>query len=628
MQPSSFDLETYIGTRSVFAPKIVCGAWSEGVGVRIGLREEAIQRFLAMCADPECLIVNTFLPFDVGCVLEAVKHDRAATRLVWDKLKSSGMVGIDICQQLLDVASDRLDHREHFGYSQTNIARWNGLEAEDKGVNPWRMYYSQLDGVAPELWPVGAREYVVGDATTPLAVYQKQLEENQTWVERAGYPVLHEAGAQTWSQVCLHLIAAHGMRVSPVRVRALRAQVDAHIAELAAPLHTAGLLRLEKGQYKRTIKNARARMTSVMSAQGKQPALTAKGGIALDEDACILSGDPLLVQYADYVSSSTLRSRVEDLEQGCDGLPIHTEFTSIRGTGRTSSRKPREPHAGTQQQNQPRAVGAREAYEPREGYCYLYGDVEAAEMHPLAQNTKIIAGYSKLGDLLNAGIDPHAYFAGVARLGGMSVAEVLARPDAKDMRSWAKPCNFGFPGGMGAEKFILFSRKQYGVLFTRDEAKHYKALWLQTFPEMAELGRYVEYLLGGRETCTVRLPIGGFVAGGKRYTAARNFFFQGPTAAGVKAGMNHTMYECYADWDSPLYGSRVCNEIHDELVLECPIGRQHEAGERLASIMKREFDPYCPDYPVQIDVIAATVWSKKAKRVVKNGRLEIWSPEV
>lgn len=265
--------------------------------------------------------------------------------------------------------------------------------------------------------------------------------------------------------------------------------------------------------------------------------------------------------------------------------------------------------------------------------CYLWGDFEAAEMHTLAQSSADEVGYSKLGELLNQGVDPHAYFAGRARLGltgdPKTIADaVLARDDAKDQRGWAKPCNFGLPGGMGWEKFILFSRKQYGVTFSEQEAKYYKDLWLRTFPEIGDLHRLVKRLLGRNQTCTVRLKRGGFIGGGKRFTAACNFFFQAPCAAGAKAALCHVAYECYCDPDSPLFGFRVWDLVHDELCLEGPIDRVHDAGMRLREIMEREFNRYTPDYPTGVEVIAGKNWSKSAKPLFKDGRLipGMWVP--
>jgi hypothetical protein len=714
MQLFSYDLETYVARRSEFAPRIVCGGWSrDGVTAEIGLREEAAAVFYHVLEhEPDTTVINQYIAYDLACELEAAAThpDRIVgaygavsrrVRLIWDALAAGRFVGVDICQQLLDVARGEglITWREKQGYNITNIARWNDIPADEKDDHAWRTYYAQVDGIRPELWPADAREYVLTDALLPHKILTAQMRENQKWIESYGHPVLHQAPENTWSQTTLQLTAAHGVRANPGRVERLARIVRGEIAGYARKLRhedtctltdlrpdqaqvstgcpgcrralptaeeaargeqgpVAPLLRWkrDKGEWRlsRNTANAAARMRRVCELAGRTVTMTEpskkfpQGQVQLDEDACVLSGDPVLEAYADYVGADVLRARVLDLEEAVRAnLPLHTSFTNVRATGRTSSRKPKPPHCGTQMQNWPRIEGARESLEPRalvwdpytESWvqgAFLWADFEAAEMHTLAQNCLDEVGYSKLGELLNKHVDPHAWFAGIARLGltGMSDKEiadlVMGREDAKDMRGWAKPCNFGKPGGMGNEKFVLFSRKQYGVTFSREEAAYYGALWFRCLPEVKDLHALVKRLLGRNETCTVRLKRGGFIGGGKRFTAACNFYFQAPCAAGAKAALNQVARECYADPDSPLFGFRPWNLVHDEICLEGPLYRIHEAGERLREIMEREFNKYTPDYPTGVEVIAGMNWTKQAKPLKDKttGRLipGVWVP--
>src|SRR3990172_11188659 len=654
MPYASFDFETHLSKRAEYAPRIASGSWAEWSGLAtdppspgaIGLRAESVAKFRELLSR-DVTLVNQFFAFDIAVMLEDAYKTAPECRVgkygpvpclvvqIWDALRAGRFVGVDVCQQLIDVAHGRLDQREHHGYGLANIARWNGIECEDK-EETWRLYYSQLAEISPEYWPEDARKYVLLDADLPLRILSKQLEENQRWIESYGHPVLHEAPAQTCAQTALYLVSAHGVRTNRARVEALRTKTTEHIASIQGRLQAAGLVRADGSK---DTKAAKARVKAAFEAQGKDVPLTvaAKGRkakkefvpqISTEEDTMILSSDPLLVDYADYSSSNTLLTRVEDLADGYE-LPLNVEFTSIRATGRTSARKPRAPHKGVQSQNDGQGSGVRECREPREGCAFLWADFEAAEMHTLAQNCKDEVGYSRLGDLLLEGVDPHAYFSGVALLGLTGTPKEIAdseigRDDSKTLRGWAKPFNFGKPGGMGNDKFRIFSRKQYGVTFSEAEAKHYGELWFRSFPEVKELHGIVKRLLGRKDTCTVRIKRGGFVAGGKNFPAACNFFFQAPAAAGVKAALCHVLYECYADPDSPLFGFRVWNLVHDELVLEGPIDRVHDAGERLRAIMEREFNFYTPSFPTPVEVISCNVWSKEAKPCFKDGKLALW----
>ncbi len=62
------------------------------------------------------------------------------------------------------------------------------------------------------------------------------------------------------------------------------------------------------------------------------------------------------------------------------------------------------------------------------------------------------------------------------------------------------------------------------------------------------------------------------------YTAACNTFFQGLGADGAKAALWDVTLRCYADETSPLYACRPVNFVHDQILMEVPLERAHEAG--------------------------------------------------
>lgn len=103
-----------------------------------------------------------------------------------------------------------------------------------------------------------------------------------------------------------------------------------------------------------------------------------------------------------------------------------------------------------------------------------------------------------MADIINAGVDPHRWFAGV-RAGIISgdtgftsdpekVKEVdrfLKEHVTKEQRGHAKAANFGLPGGMAAQKFYVTCREQGIKLSLADVAK-LRDLWISTFTEMKE----------------------------------------------------------------------------------------------------------------------------------------------
>ena len=67
------------------------------------------------------------------------------------------------------------------------------------------------------------------------------------------------------------------------------------------------------------------------------------------------------------------------------------------------------------------------------------------------------------------------------------------------------------------------------------------------------------------------------------------------------------------------------NFLHDEIMLEVPEERGHEAATQLAEIMVHEFNCFVPDVPVQASPQLMCCWSKNAKPVYDaQGRLVPW----
>jgi len=212
---------------------------------------------------------------------------------------------------------------------------------------------------------------------------------------------------------------------------------------------------------------------------------------------------------------------------------------------------------------------------------------------------------------------------------GITYEEAYARrkdPDVKGARQRVKPANFGFLGGMGVDKFILYSRAGYDVIFTRAEAEQIKAQWLEATPEARLYFRHINNLLAGRDICTVKQMRVDRYRGGVRYTDACNGLFQSLAADGAKAAMYAVSRACYADPGSALYRCRPWAFIHDEIIIEAPIERVHEAGKELGVIMEREFNKFVPDCPTTCEAVAMDRWSKNAvARYDSCGKLTIWS---
>jgi hypothetical protein len=61
------------------------------------------------------------------------------------------------------------------------------------------------------------------------------------------------------------------------------------------------------------------------------------------------------------------------------------------------------------------------------------------------------------------------------------------------------------------------------------------------------------------------------------------------------------------------------------LIGEAHLHRVHEAAFELVRLMKEGANRFLPDVPfTTIEPVAMSRWSKDAKSIINNGRLEVW----
>lgn len=651
----AWDLETDLISRPVAFPAPVCVSYAskEITGLqKIDEARATVEQILTAER-----LGGQNISFDMGCLLGYWPELACA---IFQAYAEGRVTDTMLNQGLLDIASGQHSFRSKKGYDLGTIADRYGLRADKE--DPWRMRYGGLRDIPLANWPEDAKQYSIDDSVVTLEVLQKQYALDALWRQKTGSSILEtHAGTRAKFAFALHLTGAHGLRTNAARVEALRVANDAKIASLKAALMPYGLVRPDgscdtkkamermagawNGRPIMLTKTAKEKFgVDTMPWDELKPRLYAKGKyrleyISCDRDAAILSGDEVMISYSEYTRHRTLTSRIADLAEGTV-LPLQPRYNSLKETGRSSASKGRakQPQptdlVGCQIQNFPRGAGPRECLEPRPGNVFVLADYEAAELHSLAQVCKRLFGYSKLGQLLNEGIDVHTWFGYQAfgPAGSMTYEKALRLVKAGDKaaKAWrqaAKPIVYGVPGGLGAAKLVLTARKSYGVKLTEPEAKRLKDLYLRLIPELAEYFAWVKAQLGDRSTATTCHPITGFWRGGASYSATANHQFQHLTAQGALSALFEVCRECYSSGVSPLYGFRPVAFCHDEIILEGPRERAHVAAVRLQEIMEREMDVYTPDYPTPAEPVATEIWSKDVTQVKSaNGEIQVWAP--
>lgn len=256
---------------------------------------------------------------------------------------------------------------------------------------------------------------------------------------------------------------------------------------------------------------------------------------------------------------------------------------------------------------------------------FVSADYSGLELRTVAQACIALVGYSKLADELNKPDgDPHLSLAvELMRDAGEQIdfTEAKARLDAGDAevdnyRTCAKGENFGFPGGLGPSSFPAYAWKAYKVRVTPAQTKRHKEIWMAKYAEFREYFKAVRDMgHGGRYT--VEHIFTRRLRGGCTYTVACNSFFQGLGADAAGAALFDVSEACYVPCDGargPLFGSRVVNFVHDEIILETPESADLPAvADALCRTMIAGAAPFLPDVPPKVDAKLMRYWSKRAK---------------
>lgn len=608
METVCFDTETHLIRPGLLAPPLVCMTYTINDGPpEIVLRDQAVELFRGWINDPNVRLVGHHVPFDLAvmCVSQWHSHkrrDHALLESVFRALDADRICDTELNHRLSDVTKGRLGFRvvdgnwKQMKYSLATLAEELLGVKLDKSEDTWRTRYAELDGVPLHMWPEAAVRYALMDAQTTRDVWFCQ--------ERSPHQNRHLLARATRTAFALHLTTMRGLRTDGHAVDALETSLLHELEVANAKLVEKSLVTLAG---KTNQKYIRSLCDAAFRAMGKEPPRTEKGLIQINKEALMDSGDPLLKTLASISNAKTLRNNfLKTLRQGVTG-PICPEYTSVLETMRTSSWKPNI-------QNQPKRGGVRECFVPRDGYYFTSCDYSTLELRTLAQVLLDYFGESRMADALKDGKDLHLLFA--ADLLEISYDEAVRRlaagdPAVKAARQEAKAANFGFPGGLGVNTFMKFSKAQ-GRIFTHERASVLKHQWLKTFPEMNILFQMAGAQCDPRGVYTDTRT--GFVRGDVSYTAWLNTHFQHRAAVLATEAHYNVTKECYVG-NTALSGSHPVAFIHDEILAEVPKESAHEAAFRIAEIMMEAQTKHTPNIPSEVEPCLMDRWYKDASAV-------------
>jgi hypothetical protein len=497
MRRIGIDTETYLinAEQGIVAPRMVCLTYcTEDADVGLLGRDDALALMHALldADDIEFVAHHARFDFSVLCaadatllpkVFRAYDEGRVRCTMVREKLLALAR------GELADEGDTGAKRNVRFSLAACVERRFSIDLSEAKtakgGPLPWRMRFSELDGIPVEAWPVEARDYALDDAKYNLALFDAQtMELNE---QGATGNTIPDEAPQTRAAFWLYLMSVRGVRTDPQRVNRLDTALRAEYARINALVRAADVLKpkMQKGEMVWS-KNMTALRGRVVSAYGGEEHTPMTGGgkkgvpaISTAREHLLAPIDKAVLKWVEDLEQQVFAARAERGEpemegeeaaalsrelayaaaeaHGLDGervynwlvlhavaersgvekllktyvptllqgtqFPVTPTFNELVASGRTSSVKPNL-------QNPPRKGGIRECFIPRPGYYYAFCDYSFIELCTLAQSCLEYFGWSHMADAINAGLDPHLDMA--ASMLGIDYEEAKRRKKADD----------------------------------------------------------------------------------------------------------------------------------------------------------------------------------------------------
>lgn len=591
------DTETFRFAPDNPAPPIVCAQmYVPGHEPFVVLRKDAfpfVKSFLESALKHRVTVVAHNAHYDFTCLWRTFPE---LGDLIW-ALYTQGLVECTLLREKLDDIARgrylnktkmRLINGKLVGYAldaciQTRLGITIPKDEE------MRLTFNTVDNMPFHLWEPERYKYTRDDPMHAhhMAIIQDEMDRRDP--PAPGYYTFKDAAQQSYSAWCLALAAWVGIRTDRKHVAVLEGRIRERLAVHEQKLIDDKLLRkaseTKHRDGTRTINppsqdmkflkniiqevcfrnNLPIRRCKPKNKDDHRP--EHERGISTDEEALEIYAphDMRLTGLSDYKKAKKIKGYVGALSDGFD-RPIHSRPNALVANGRVSWGSPNLT-------NMPQEPGIRESYIPPPGYVFGTIDYSQLELCTLAQMCIHKVGYSRMGELINAGVDLHDTLA--SSYLRMDVLEFKAHKgeDSFDLiRKAAKIGNFGFAGGMGIDKFMSNNRKAIAAArMTRADVVRLRDTWFLTFPEMKPYFQLASHIAKNKKL--IIQEVTHRIRGGVGFCDTANGYFSGLAADGAKRAMCEIQRECWATRSSPAFGAYLVAFVHDEFVLCLPRAR-------------------------------------------------------
>jgi DNA polymerase I-like protein with 3'-5' exonuclease and polymerase domains len=594
-----FDTETALIRTGEKAPPLVCYSVSKpGSSPSLHSRAEKklLHKLWSDAAEGAITLLMQNAPFDAAVCM---RHMPELTPLIFEAYRKGSVSDIMIRQMLLDIETGGYPRRRSLAQM---TAQYVGRELEGKeGPDVWRLRYWDLRDVPIQDWPEPAVSYAKTDAEILHKIHAAQE------FEKKHADTFADEAAQCRAHFALHLMTSWGLKTDVQHVERLTDDFYKLNLDREKILTEFGIM--VKGKVKQA-----PLADYIENSLGEKLDRTPTGKPSLKSERLENIDDLIVQTYLEFKHDTKMINTY--LAKYKAGL-VQCTVNPILANGRSSLAKP-------SLQNLPQDGPIRESFVPRPGRIMCSIDYDGIELRTLAQAFRMLLPGEKnpLAEAFQN--DPKA-----------DVHAMLARdltsaqPGTEEFdkaRGRAKGANFGFPGGMGVDRFIGY-QKARGSIYSKDEATKLRNAYTERW-NMRPYFLFVGDLVGAEgesEMCTL---VSGRWRGACSYSKIANGFFSSLMADGSKAATFEIVRQCYSVPSSPIFGARIVNAVHDEVIMEFDEDAAHEQAHHTAEIFCDVMRTnYTPDIPITAEPALMRRWYKKAKPVYEKGRLIPWEPK-
>jgi hypothetical protein len=601
------DLETLPFSVDRMAPPLVCLQHDDGGPQVVTRKRGALDVAKRLLLDDDVLLVGQNISYDMAVLAaEGLMHE------VFRKYRRGQIHCTWVFERLGEIS----------GYSQrkkldlATVCKAHGIAPpETKGAGLELGFGQFID--ADEI-PEPYLGYALGDLVV-RKIYERQTARFKDVPVRA-------LDRLTYRQYVLQLMSIWGMVVDPGAVDALERDAAAELDQLRPLAQEWGFIRADG------TRNMKAIRAAVEESYGSRTPRTPTGqastaGLVLEQ-----ADSPKLQAFKSYGEwLKTLTNDVPNLR--ASGSNRITTRYGLADTLRTTSGGDRKgSRTGCiAMQNLRQGAGIRECIRPRQGMAFYDADASGLELCSLAQICVSQLGRRGMADAIRAAGTPGVIHTRVAAtMARQSEAAFAARLAAKDpaaigIRTRAKNAVFGYMGGLGAQTFVDYVKgaSKGKIVLTLAESQQIKADLFAAIPDIQAYLRWVgaQDLGDGEYDAEIAY---GVTRRGIWYAAAANNRFQSLAAAAMTEVVIALAEACYIGALAPC---RPCLFVHDEVLVEVPEECVHEFDVAFDKLARDATLTVMPDVPTIWEAEAGDRFSKQAKRVVRDGRLQVWRGE-